>query len=134
MLAAATAFGKTVIGANLIAKRKVNTLVLVHTAEIMNNWVGDLERFLVINEELPTYTTPKGRIKQRDSVIGTFSSQKKAATGIIDVGMIGSLGKMDDVNPMVRDYGMIIVDECHHAAAATLKTFCGHRLPNMCMV
>jgi superfamily II DNA or RNA helicase len=121
MLAAATAFGKTVIGANLIAKRKVNTLVLVHTAEIMNNWVRDLERFLVINEELPTYTTPKGRIKQRDSVIGTFSSQKKAATGIIDVGMIGSLGKIDDVNPMVRDYGMIIVDECHHAAAATFE-------------
>lgn len=121
MLAAATAFGKTVIGANLIARRKVNTLVLVHTVEIMNNWVRDLERFLTINEELPTYTTPKGRIKQRDSVIGTFSSQKKAATGIIDIAMIGSLGKEDDINPMVRDYGMIIVDECHHAAAVTFE-------------
>ena len=121
MLAAATAFGKTVIGANLIACRKVNTLVLVHTVEIMNNWVRDLERFLTINEELPTYTTPKGRVKQRDSVIGTFSSQKKAATGIIDIVMIGSLGKEDDINPMVRDYGMIIVDECHHAAAATFE-------------
>ena len=121
MLAAATAFGKTVIGANLIAGRKVNTLVLVHTVEIMNNWVRDLERFLTINEELPTYTTPKGRVKQRNSVIGTFSSQKKAATGIIDIAMIGSLGKEDDINPMVRDYGMIIVDECHHAAAATFE-------------
>ena len=121
MLAAATAFGKTVIGANLIARRKVNTLVLVHTVEIMNNWVRDLNRFLNINEELPTYTTPKGRVKQRDSVIGTFSSQKKAATGIIDIAMIGSLGKEDDINPMVRDYGMIIVDECHHAAAATFE-------------
>jgi superfamily II DNA or RNA helicase len=121
LLAAATAFGKTVIGANLIAHRKVNTLVLVHTVEIMNNWVGDLERFLTINEELPTYTTPKGRVKQRDSVIGTFSSQKRAATGIIDIAMIGSLGKEDDINPMVRGYGMIIVDECHHAAAATFE-------------
>lgn len=121
MLAAATAFGKTVIGANLIARRKVNTLVLVHTVEIMNNWVQDLNRFLTINEELPTYTTPKGRVKQRDSVIGTFSSQKRAATGIIDIVMIGSLGKEDDINPMVRDYGMIIVDECHHAAAATFE-------------
>ena len=121
MLAAATAFGKTVIGANLIARRKVNTLVLVHTVEIMNNWVRDLNRFLTINEELPTYTTLKGRIKHRDSVIGTFSSQKKAATGIIDIAMIGSLGKEDDINPMVRDYGMIIVDECHHAAAATFE-------------
>ena len=121
MLAAATAFGKTVIGANLIGRRKVNTLVLVHTVEIMNNWVRDLNRFLTINEELPTYTTPKGRVKQRDSVIGTFSSQKKAATGIIDIAMIGSLGKEEDINPMVRDYGMIIVDECHHAAAATFE-------------
>ena len=121
MLAAATAFGKTVIGANLIARRKVNTLVLVHTVEIMNNWVRDLNRFLTINEELPTYTTPKGCVKQRDSVIGTFSSQKKASTGIIDIAMIGSLGKEDDINPMVRDYGMIIVDECHHAAAATFE-------------
>ena len=121
MLAAATAFGKTVIGANLIARRKVNTLVLVHTVEIMNNWGRDLERFLTINEELPTYTTPKGRTKQRDSVIGTFSSQKRAATGIIDIAMIGSLGKEDDISPMVRDYGMIIVDECHHAAAATFE-------------
>ena len=121
MLAAATAFGKTVIGANLIARRKVNTLVLVHTVEIMNNWVRDLESFLTINEELPTYTTPKGRIKQRDSVIGTFSSQKKTTTRIIDIAMIGSLGKEDDINPMVRDYGMIIVDECHHAAALTFE-------------
>ena len=121
MLAAATAFGKTVIGANLIARRKVNTLVLVHTVEIMNNWVKDLNRFLTINEELPTYATPKGRIKQHDSVIGTFSSQKRMATGIIDIAMIGSLGKEDDINPMVRDYGMIIVDECHHAAAATFE-------------
>ena len=121
MFAAATAFGKTVIGANLIAGRKVNTLVLVHTVEIMNNWVRDLNKFLTINEEFPTYTTPKGRVKKRDSVIGTFSSQKRAATGIIDIAMIGSLGKEDDINPMVRDYGMIIVDECHHAAAATFE-------------
>ena len=121
MLAAATAFGKTVIGANLIARRKVNTLVLVHTVEIMNNWIRDLNSFLTINENLPTYTTPKGRVKQRDTVIGTFSSQKRAATGIIDIAMIGSLGKEDYINPMVRDYGMIIVDECHHAAAATFE-------------
>lgn len=121
ILAAATAFGKTVIGAYLIARRKVNTLVLVNSAEIMNNWVQDLDRFLTIQEELPTYTTPKGRIKRRDSVIGTFSSQKKAATGIIDIAMIGSLGKEDNINPMVRDYGMVIVDECHHAAATTFE-------------
>lgn len=119
VLAAATAFGKTVVGAYLIAQQKVNTLVLVHTVEIMNNWIRDLNKFLTINEPLPTYTTPKGRVKHRDSVIGTFSSQKDASTGIIDIAMITSLGRNDDINPMVRNYGMVIMDECHHSAAFT---------------
>ena len=119
ILAAATAFGKTVIGAYLIAQRKVNTLVLVHNMEILDNWVKDLSRFLSVDENPPTYLTPKGRIKQRKSVIGTFSSQKNAATGIIDIAMITSLGKEEDINEMVRDYGMVIVDECHHSAAET---------------
>ena len=119
VLAAATAFGKTVVGAYLIAQKRVNTLVLVHTVEIMNNWVRDLNKFLTINEPLPTYTTPTGRVKRRDSVVGTFSSQKDASTGIIDIAMITSLGRNDDINPMVRNYGMVIMDECHHSAAFT---------------
>ena len=119
VLAAATAFGKTVVGAYLIAQKRVNTLVLVHTVEIMNNWVRDLNKFLNINEPLPSYTTPKGRVKHRDSLIGTISSQKDASTRIIDIAMISSLGRNDDINPMVQDYGMVIMDECHHSAAFT---------------
>ena len=119
VLAAATAFGKTVLGAYLIAKKKVNALVLVHNVEIMNNWIKDLNSFLTINEELPTYTTPKGRVKKRRSLIGTFSSQKDATTGIIDIAMITSLGREDNIHELVRNYGMVIVDECHHAAAVT---------------
>ena len=119
VLAAATAFGKTVLGAYLIAQKKVNALVLVHNVEIMNNWIKDLNSFLTINEELPTYTTPKGRAKKRSSLIGTFSSQKDAATGIIDIAMITSLGREDNINELARNYGMVIVDECHHAAAVT---------------
>lgn len=119
VLSAATAFGKTVVGAYLIAQRKVNTLVLVHTVEIMNNWVRDLNKFLIVHEPMPMYTTPKGRIKHRDSVIGTFSSQKDRSTGIIDIAMITSLGRNDDINPMVRNYGMVVMDECHHSAAFT---------------
>ena len=119
VLAAATAFGKTVLGAYLIAEKKVNALVLVHNVEIMNNWIKDLNAFLTINEELPTYTTPKGRVKKRSSLIGTFSSQKDNTTGIVDIAMITSLGREDNINELVRDYGMVIVDECHHAAAVT---------------
>ncbi len=54
---------------------------------LLDNWVKDLSRFLSVDENPPIYLTPKGRIKQRKSVIGTFSSQKNAATGIIDIAM-----------------------------------------------
>lgn len=122
VLHAATSFGKTVVGAYLIAQRKVNTLVLVHNVEIMSSWLKALEQFLKIDEDLPTYTTPSGRVKHRESCIGTFSSQKNALSGIIDVAMITSLGRDDDVNPIVRNYGMVIMDECHHAAAYTCES------------
>lgn len=117
ILNAATSFGKTVVGAYLVAQRKVNTLILVHNVEIMNRWVEDLTRFLSIDEPYPSYTTPTGRIKFRTSLIGTFSSQKNNRTGIVDVAMVTSLGKANEINPVVNEYGMVIMDECHHAAA-----------------
>ena len=122
ILSAATAFGKTVVGAYLISQRRVNTLILVHNVEIMNNWLTDLGRFLSINEDFPTYTTPSGRLKQRKSLIGTFSSQKSTLTGIIDIVMVSSLGKDDNINPLVTQYGMVIMDECHHGAAYTSES------------
>jgi SNF2 family DNA or RNA helicase len=50
ILSAATAFGKTVIGANLIARRKVNTIVLVHRTSLLSQWIERLNEFLTINE------------------------------------------------------------------------------------
>ena len=97
----------------------------------MNNWIQDLNKFLSINEPLPTYTTPKGRVKHRDSVIGSFSSKKDASSGIIDIAMITSLGRNEDINPMVRNYGMVIMDECHHSAAYTPRMFYGLLRQNM---
>lgn len=117
ILSAATAFGKTVVGSYLIAQRKVSTLILVHNVEIMNVWEKDLSHFLIINEDFPTYTTPRGKIKHRNTLIGTFSSKRNNLTGIIDVVMVSSLGKDDEINPLVKDYGMVIMDECHHGAA-----------------
>lgn len=114
ILSATTAFGKTVVGARMIAKHNVNTLILVHSTEIMNNWLNDLENFLDIKEDPPYYKTPTGRRKQRKSVFGKITSTKKAPTSIVDVAMISSLGKPDDIDQMVNNYGMVIVDECHH--------------------
>ncbi len=121
ILHAATAFGKTAVGANLIACRGVNTLILVHNREIMKNWLEDMPKFLDVQEEPPTYTTPKGQTRRRRNIIGSLHATHNSLTGIIDVAMVTSLGKGDDIKPAVREYGMVIMDECHHGAAQTME-------------
>ena len=51
VLAATTAFGKTVIAAWLIAQRGVNTLVLVHRRQLLEQWVERLSAFLNVPRE-----------------------------------------------------------------------------------
>ena len=121
VLAAATGFGKTVVGSYLISERKVNTLILVHNNEIMQNWINDLERFLVIKEDYPQYMTKTGRVKTRKSLIGRLTGAHNSMTGIIDVAMVTSLGSGDSIKPFVKDYGMVIMDECHHGAAESIE-------------
>lgn len=118
ILQAATAFGKTVVGAYLIAVKKKNTLILVQNTEIMKNWQEDLSKFLSFQEELPTYVTPSGRVKRRKSVIGTLQGGRDALTGIVDIAMMGSL-RNPDKREVLRKYGLVIMDECHHAGAET---------------
>ena len=103
----------------MIAERKVNTLILVHNREIMTNWIEDLNKFLDLREEPPEYKTPSGRIRKRKSAIGKLYSSHDSVTGIIDVVMISSLGKPGSISPLVKEYGMVIMDECHHAGAST---------------
>ena len=119
ILSAATAFGKTVVCSYLIAQRKVNTLVLVPRKELLTQWVDELTTFLDIDEAPPEYKTKTGRVKVRKDVIGVLSGSKNSLTGIIDVAMIGSVYGKGQLNKLEKSYGMIILDECHHAAAAT---------------
>lgn len=121
ILHAATAFGKTAVGAYLVAERKVNTLVLVHNREIMKNWVEDFQKFLDIDAPLPTYKTRTGRTRSRKSHIGCLYSGHDSTTGFIDVAMFSSLGSEEEVSDIVKSYGMVIMDECHHAAAQTAE-------------
>ena len=125
ILAATTSFGKTVVGAYMIAQRKTNTLILVHNTEIQKNWIEDLTRFLDINAELPEYQTKTGRVKKRKSIIGKLYAGHNSMTGIIDVAIFSSLGKGDEINPIIEQYGMVIMDECHHGAAQTVEDVVG---------
>lgn len=105
VLVGPTAFGKTVVGAKLIAERAVNTVVLVHRKQLLDQWRASLASFLGLNMKS----------------IGQIGSGKSQATGSIDVAMIQSLRRKGVVSDRIADYGQIIVDECHHLSAFTFE-------------
>ena len=105
VLAATTAFGKTVVAAWLIAQRGVNTLVLVHRRQLLEQWVERLSAFL----GLP----PKA--------IGRMGGGRKKPTGALDVAVIQSLVRKGVVKDCVGQYGHLIVDECHHLSAQSFE-------------
>ncbi|MCI7349720.1 MAG: DEAD/DEAH box helicase family protein [Ruminococcus sp.] len=121
VIAATTAFGKTVTAIGLIAERKTSTLILVHTQALLQQWKKSLKEFLIINEVLPEKTDKRGR-KKEPSVIGQLGGSKNTLTGIVDIAVMQSLYNEGEINPIVNDYGMIIVDECHHVSAFSFES------------
>ena len=122
ILSAATAFGKTVVCSYLITQRKVNTLILVDKINLLSQWQDELENFIRCDENPPEYTTKAGRIKTRKSVIGNLSGSKDTLSGIIDIATVGSLFSKGNFHEKINSYGMVILDECHHAASDTCQT------------
>lgn len=120
VLAATTAFGKTVLAAKMISERKVNTLVLVHRQQLMSQWKDRLTEFLSINEELPVLERKRG-IKKNRNLIGQLGAGKDNLSGIIDIAVMQSLNSKGKVKECVKDYGMVIVDECHHISAVSFE-------------
>ena len=119
VLSATTAFGKTVVCSYLIAQRKVSTLILLQSKDLLEQWVEELNKFLLIQEEPPVYKTKTGREKHRDSAIGILTGNKNTLTGIIDVAMVGSMYSRGKFNERINSYGMVIMDECHHCGSNT---------------
>ncbi|MEG2634178.1 MAG: DEAD/DEAH box helicase, partial [Oscillospiraceae bacterium] len=120
VLSATTAFGKTVVASNIIAQKGVNSLILVHTSALMQQWKKSLEQFLSFDMLPPE--VPKGRGRKKEwSPVGQLGSGKRTLHGIVDVAVMQSLVSGDEVNELVRNYGMIIVDECHHVSAINFE-------------
>ncbi len=105
VLAATTAFGKTVVAAWLIAQRGVNTLILVHRRQLLEQWIERLSTFL----NLPV------------KAIGRLGGGRKRLTGTLDVALMQSLIHKGVVDDRVGDYGYLIVDECHHLSARSFE-------------
>ncbi|MFF2878110.1 DEAD/DEAH box helicase family protein [Gottfriedia sp. NPDC057991] len=105
ILSATTGFGKTVIAAELIAKREVNTLIIVHRKQLLEQWKERLSTFLDLE----------------NNKIGQIGGGKNKRTGIIDIATIQSLNYKGEVKELVTEYGQIIVDECHHISAYSFE-------------
>ena len=103
VLCAPTAFGKTVAAVAMIARRGVNTLVLVHRTELLKQWQARLQAFLGVG----------------NGTIGTIGGGKAKPTGKIDIAVMQSLSRQGEVNSLVENYGHVIVDECHHVGAVS---------------
>lgn len=120
ILHATTAFGKTVTAAAIIARKKVNTLILVHSKALLKQWHDRLTEFLNIDYPKHEEKNKRGRRKVF-SPIGCFDSSGNTLHGIIDIALIQSCLDEDGVKPFVQDYGMVIVDECHHVSSITFE-------------
>ena len=105
ILCAPTGSGKTVVGLNLIAKRRRNTLVLVHRRELLRQWEESAHEFLQISPE----------------DIGQIGLGKNTAKGILDIALIQTLARNQNTLESLPDYGYVIVDECQHIPAFTLE-------------
>lgn len=105
ILCAPTAFGKTVSAAALIAARGIDTLVLVHRTELLRQWQERLQAFLGVG----------------NGVVGTLGGGKAKLTGIIDIAVMQSLSRKGEISDQVKNYGQIIVDECHHLSAVSFE-------------
>lgn len=117
-LSATTAFGKTVFAIAMIAQRKVNMLILVHRKSLLDQWKKHLKDFLEINEVVED----KSKRRKKDlSPIGELCSGKDSLHGMIDIALIQSCLENNEVKSFVRDYGMVIVDECHHVSSVSFE-------------
>jgi superfamily II DNA or RNA helicase len=97
VLQAGTGAGKTVIALATVVARKQPTLVMVHTKELLDQWVQRIEQFLGIKA---------GRIGG-----GVFDPS------LITVGTVQTIKKK--IKEIVTSFGYIIVDECHRTPSST---------------
>ena len=93
------------MAAHIIAKRKRNTLILVHRKQLLEQWIARLQTFLDLEH----------------INIGQIGGGKRKSTGQIDIALIQSLVRKGEVDDCVADYGQLIVDECHHLSAVSFE-------------
>ena len=105
VLVAPPGAGKTVLACAVIAHRAVPTLVIVDRQPLLEQWRERLVTHLGMNR------------KQ----IGVVGAGRSRPHGVVDIAMVQSLARRDDVAGMTAGYGFVVVDECHHVPATTFE-------------
>jgi len=105
ILVAPPGIGKTVMGCAVIAKRNVPTLVLVHRKQLVDQWKSQLAEFLNIEEKK----------------IGLLGGGRKKKSGNVDIAMLQTLSRMENVVKILSEYEQVIIDECHHIPAVSFE-------------
>ena len=106
VLVAPPGTGKTVMGCYIAAARSLPTLILVHRNPLLDQWRAQLVSLLGLS--------PKE--------VGQIGAGKHRRTKRIDLAMIQSLRDLEGGDEFFRDYGLIIVDECHHLPAFSFES------------
>lgn len=120
IISARTGFGKTILSASVIAKKKVSCLILVHNKILADQWEQRLNDFLIIETQPVVEYTKTGKIRKKPR-IGRLGGGRNVLTEVIDVALFQSLSGRDDLANFFSKYGMIIVDEAHHIAAQSFE-------------
>ena len=113
VLKAVPGFGKTVMGIYIISKLKVSTLIIVPSKQIQEQWIERIHEFL----EVPETKLKKNRF------VCKFNGSSKRMNGNIDIAIAASLANIENLEDYLKDYGLVLIDECHHAASNTF-TYC----------